>query len=184
MSESFAVREDADDASVVHAVLAGDVERFGLLVEKYRAEFGRYATAVLGDADAAADAMQEALIRAYQALGSCRNPSRFRSWFFRILANQCRSALARHRGHADVSAMELAAPERADSDTDRREVATALAAAMAQLTNEQREAFILKHVDGRSYEEMAAMLGVGVDALKMRVHRARDALRGLLGEVA
>lgn len=181
MSESFPVKGDAGDADVVRAVLAGDVERFGALVEKYRAEFGRYAVAVLGDSDAAADAMQEAFIRAYQALGACRNPDRFRSWFFRILANQCRSALARHRPHADVSAMELAGPERADSDTDRREVATALAAALEQLTAEQREAFVLKHVDGRSYEEMATMLGVGVDALKMRVHRARDALRGLLG---
>ena len=181
MPESDSVKGDASDATIIGAVLAGDVERFGVLVEKYRAEFGRYATAVLGDADAAADAMQEAFIRAYQALASCRNPDRFRSWFFRILANQCRSALARHRAHADVTAMELAAPERADSDTDRREVATALAAALEQLTDEQREAFIHKHVDGRSYEEMAAMLGVGVDALKMRVHRARDALRGLLG---
>ncbi|MGD0484269.1 MAG: sigma factor-like helix-turn-helix DNA-binding protein, partial [Gemmatimonadales bacterium] len=56
-----------------------------------------------------------------------------------------------------------------------------LQAALAALTAEQREAFLMKHVEGRSYEEMAQLLGVGVDALKMRVYRARDALREMLG---
>jgi RNA polymerase sigma-70 factor (ECF subfamily) len=49
--------------------------------------------------------------------------------------------------------------------------------ALNELTPEQREAFIMKHVDGRSYEEIAALLGTGMDALKMRVYRAREALR-------
>ncbi len=51
---------------------------------------------------------------------------------------------------------------------------------MGSLTPEQREAFLLKHVEGRSYEEMAAVLDVSRDSLKMRVHRAREALKGLL----
>ena len=51
------------------------------------------------------------------------------------------------------------------------------------LTPEQKEAFVMKHVDGRSYEEMAELTGVGIDALKMRVHRARDGLREMLGGV-
>ena len=59
--------------------------------------------------------------------------------------------------------------------------AALLDAALASLTAEQREAFVMKHVEGRSYEEMAGLLGVGIDALKMRVHRARDALKEQLG---
>jgi len=51
---------------------------------------------------------------------------------------------------------------------------------MGQLTPEQREAFVLKHVEGRSYEEMAAVLDTSVASLKMRVHRAREALQHLL----
>jgi len=51
---------------------------------------------------------------------------------------------------------------------------------LARLSDEQREAFVLKHVDGHSYEAMSELLGVGVDALKMRVYRARDALRAAL----
>ena len=77
--------------------------------------------------------------------------------------------------------LELPAGERADAPLERRELRGRLAVALARLTDEQREAFVMKHVDGRSYEEMAELLGAGVDALKMRVYRARDALRADLG---
>jgi RNA polymerase sigma-70 factor (ECF subfamily) len=165
---------------VVRAVLAGDIERFGVLVARYRVEFGRYATAMLGDADAAADAMQEAFIRAYDNLADCRDPDRFRAWFFRILGNQCRTALVRRKDQADLDRYELPARDRTDAAVERSELRGRLAAALDRLTDEQREAFMMKHVDGRSYEEMSELLGVGVDALKMRVHRARDTLRSLL----
>ena len=165
----------------VRQVLAGDVEAYRILVERYRRAYGRYAVALLRDPDAAADAVQEAFIRAYEGLAGCREPDRFGAWFFRILQNQCRNALARRKETVDVGAVELAGHDRADGDVDRSELAEALEGALASLTAEQREAFVMKHVEGRSYEEMAALLGVGVDALKMRVHRARDALRERLG---
>ena len=60
------------------------------------------------------------------------------------------------------------------------EVRASFQLAIGQLTPEQREAFMLKHLEGRSYEEMAAVLEVSVAALKMRVHRAREALQDLL----
>ena len=56
--------------------------------------------------------------------------------------------------------------------------------ALEALTPEQREAFVLKHVEGRSYEEIAAVMDLSVASLKMRVHRAREALKGLLEEYA
>ena len=162
------------DGAVVRRVLGGDVEAFRILVERYRAAFGRYAVGFVGDADAAADAMQEAFIRAYDALATCRDPDRFGAWFFRILQNQCRTARGRSRETEDLDAVQLASTERA-------ELAALLDAALASLTAEQREAFVMKHVEDRSYEEMAGLLGVGADALKMRVHRARDALKEQLG---
>jgi RNA polymerase sigma-70 factor, ECF subfamily len=170
-----------DDGAVVRRILDGDVEAFRVLVERYRAAFGNYAVAFVGDPDAAADAMQEAFIRAFDALATCRDPDRFGPWFFRILQNQCRTARGRMRETEDVSEMQLAAPERTDGATDRAELAALLEAALASLTAEQREAFVMKHVEDRSYEEMAGLLGVGAEALKMRVHRARDALKVRLG---
>ena len=157
------------------------MEAYRLLVERYRRAYGRYAMALLRDPDAAADAVQEAFIRAYEGLAGCREPDRFGAWFFRILQNQCRNALARRKETVDLGTVELAGRDRADGPVERGELAAALESALAELTAEQREAFVMKHVEGRSYEEMAALLGVGVDALKMRVHRARDALREQLG---
>jgi RNA polymerase sigma-70 factor (ECF subfamily) len=172
---------EPSDGTVVRRVREGDVESFRILVTRYRRQYGRYAAALTGDADSAADAMQEAFIRAWESLDSCRDPDRFGSWFFRILTNQCHTARGRRRDTDDVDALEIAARERTDESLERAELAQALAAALGRLTGEQREAFVLKHVDGRSYEEMAVLLGTGVDALKMRVHRARDALRTMMG---
>ena len=171
----------SSDGTIVRRVLAGDAEQYRLLVERYRAEFGRYAVASVGDLDAAQDAMQEAFIRAFDALATCRDPDRFGAWFFRILTNQCRNVLARRRDTVPLVEVDPPGGDRADEGLERGELGAALGAALARLTPEQREAFVMKHVDGRSYEEMAELLGVGVDALKMRVHRARDALRSLMG---
>ena len=171
----------SSDGAVVRQVLAGDVEQYRVLVERYRAEFGRYAVASVGDRDAAQDALQEAFIRAFDALATCREPDRFGAWFFRILTNQCRNVVARRRDTVPVDDVDPPGDDRADAGLERSELGTALEAALARLTPEQRDAFVMKHVDGRSYEEMAELLGVGVDALKMRVHRARDAMRAMMG---
>ncbi|OYV65841.1 MAG: hypothetical protein B7Z72_12015, partial [Gemmatimonadetes bacterium 21-71-4] len=147
----------------------------------WNALFARYAQAAVGDRDAAQDAMQEAFIRAYDALATCRDPERFGAWFFRILTNQCRNAVARRRPSVPLEDVDPPGSDRADAPLEREELAEALDAALARLTAEQREAFVMKHVEGRSYEEMAELLGVGADALKMRVHRARDAMRAMMG---
>jgi RNA polymerase sigma-70 factor (ECF subfamily) len=169
------------DGEIVRRIRAGDAEAFRVIVARYRQQYGKYAIAMTGDADTAADAMQESFIRAWKSLDACRDPDRFGPWFFRILTNQCHTARSRRKNTDPVDTIDLAARERTDEPLERSELAAQLASALARLTDEQREAFVLKHVDGRSYEEMSALLGTGVDALKMRVHRARDALRSMMG---
>ncbi|MCH7475412.1 MAG: RNA polymerase sigma factor [Gemmatimonadetes bacterium] len=164
------------DAVLVRRVLAGDVDLYGVLVERYRNELARYATALCGDPDTAADAMQEAFIRAFDSLGSCRDPGKFKAWFFRILTNQCHSVRNR-RPHVPLERAEVAAGELTDEPLERLELRRAIEEALDSLTDEQREAFVMKHVEGRSYAEMADLLETGEDALKMRVYRARDELR-------
>ena len=156
-----------------------------MLVERYRLEFGRYAAAMLdGDRDDAADALQEAFIRAYDSLASCRDPDRFKAWMFRIVSNQCHNVRKRRRGHLSLErAADRGEEPAGKADSERSEIGEVLELAMKTLTEEQREAFILKHVDGRSYAEIAEMLAVGEDALKMRVYRARDELKKRLEEL-
>jgi RNA polymerase sigma-70 factor, ECF subfamily len=172
------VRGDPSDQEVVTRVLGGDREAFGLVIRRYETGLLRFATRMLGSRDAAADAVAESLMRAYRHLASCRDPSRLRTWLYRIVANRCKSYLAR-RHIGDVT-LEEASPVADSTDNEasleRAEQLALAARALAQLSSEKREAFVLKHVEGLSYQEMAAVTGVRIPTLKMRVHRAREAL--------
>jgi len=176
-----------EDADVVARVLAGDGEAFGILIRRYEPGLLRFATRMLGNPDAAADAVAESLVRAYRHLAQCRDPSRLRSWLYRITGNRCRSHLAR-RHMDDIPLSEAPPPALAEaSDTweilVRSEQVALVERALAALPAEKREAFVLKHVEGMSYEEMAAVTGARIPTLKMRVHRAREALLEALEEV-
>jgi RNA polymerase sigma-70 factor, ECF subfamily len=179
-----AAERDISDAEVVARVLAGDVEAFGILLGRYEAGLLRYATRMLGSPDAAADAVAEGLVRAYRHLKSCRDPSRLKSWLYRIVGNRCRSHLAR-RSASDVPLEDAPPiPDRSDTEgeVERAEQLVLVERALQDLSPEKREAFLLKHVEGLSYEEMAAATGERIPTLKMRVHRAREALLEALKE--
>ncbi|HEX9282623.1 MAG TPA: RNA polymerase sigma factor [Gemmatimonadales bacterium] len=174
------------DAEVVARVLGGDPEAFGVVIRRYEAGLVRFATRMLGSRDAAADAVAESFVRAYRHLASCRDPSRLRMWLYRILANRCKSHLSR-RPFADVAlddAPAVADPADNEVALERAEQLALLERALGQLSSEKREAFVLKHVEGLSYEEMAAVTGERIPTLKMRVHRAREALLKALEDYA
>ena len=171
------------DAQVVRDVLAGDRDAYRLLVRRYGDVLYGHALRMVGSQDEAADLVQRALVKGYRKLASCRDPERVGAWLFRILSNLTKDHL-RSRRRLDVSLDRLPEiPQRGGDPLEavhRSEVRGRLQLAMGQLTPEQREAFMLKHVEGRSYEDMAAVLDTSVASLKMRVHRAREVLRDLL----
>jgi RNA polymerase sigma-70 factor (ECF subfamily) len=172
------------DAAIVARIMSGDVDAYSLLVARYRPRLSRYALRMLGNREDAQEALQDAFIRAYRAIGRCDDPERFGSWLFSILVNRCRTTGARSTRRArtfvsdEVATRSAAESHPAEQAAWREEIERAL----AQLDSDQREAFLLKHVEGLSYEEMAEITGAGVSALKMRVKRACDRLRGLLQE--
>ena len=172
------------DAAIVARIMGGDVDAYALLVTRYRPRLSRYALRMLGNREDAQEALQDAFIRAYRAIGRCDDPERFGSWLFSILVNRCRTTGARSTRRArtfvsdEVATRSAAESHPAEQAAWREEIERAL----AQLDSDQREAFLLKHVEGLSYEEMAEITGAGVSALKMRVKRACDRLRGLLQE--
>jgi RNA polymerase sigma-70 factor (ECF subfamily) len=173
------------DGQVVRAILAGDIERYGELVTKYRDRYARYAARMLGSADEAEDAVQDAFVRAYDQLAQCRDPDNFVGWFFLILRNRCFAERRKSKGQAPLEAAgAIAAAEQPDGSVETSEQRRALQHALLELTPEQREVFVLKHVEGLSYGEMAERLGTSVPSLKMRMHRAYDRLREQLRERA
>ncbi len=168
----------ATDGAVVRAVLAGDTERYAELVRRYRDRYARYAARMLGSADAAEDAVQDAFVRAYDRLAECRDPDKFVGWFFLILRNRCFAERRKNRTSAPLEAAgAVAAADRPDRAVEASERRRALQQALLKLTPEQREVFVLKHVEELSYDEIAARVGTSVPSLKMRMHRAYDRLR-------
>lgn len=176
---------DPTDAESVAAVVAGDREAYRALVQRHQESLFHYALGMVGGADAAADLAQEAFIRAYTSLDRCRTPEQFGAWIHRILRNKCLDYL-KDRRRAVVPLYAVAEMESGVEAVDRaleqEDVRTVVFAALATLPDDQREAFLLKHLEERSYEEMAEVLGASVSALKMRVKRARDALQLRLGD--
>src|SRR5438067_8533191 len=138
------VRGTPPDAEVVALVLAGDTEAFGVVIRRYEAGLLRFATRMLGSRDAAADAVAESFVRAYRHLASCREPARLRTWLYRIVANRCKSHLAR-RTIADVSLDEappVADPSDTEATLERAEQLALVRRALARLSPEQREASV------------------------------------------
>lgn len=173
---------DRSDADVVAAVLGGDADAFAILVDRYQHEHARFAIRMLGTREDAEEALQSAFLRAYRALGQCQDPSRFGAWLYHIVVNECRTRATRRtrRQRWFVADEEAIAQASTDHPAERDALREELQRALDQLEESQREALVLKYVEGLSYEEIAQLTGAGVSALKMRVKRACERLRELL----
>jgi RNA polymerase sigma-70 factor (ECF subfamily) len=171
------------DAALVARTLAGELDAYAALISRYRDAFGRYATHMLGNREDAQEAMQDSFVRAYRALGSCREPERFGAWLFRIVVNRCRTVrrrlLRQRRFDGNLPEDVPATGARPDAFEWRDEIARAL----SRLRPHYREAFLLRYVEELDYGEMARLTGVKEPALRMRVKRASDQLRDLLRDL-
>ena len=172
------------DRVIIQQVLDGNVEAFSRLVDRHYARCARIALRILGNREDAEEAIQDAFLRAFKALGDYEDRERFSAWLTRILVNQCRTVLARTK-RRDAMFAELD-PRRLEF-TIAAEVNdgtwTELEHVLDRLPAEQREAIVLKYADDLTYEEMSRITGAGESALKMRVQRAFARLRALLQEV-
>lgn len=173
------------DAAVVGRIRDGESDAFGLLFERYHGRCARLATRLLGDPDDAADAVQDAFIRAYLSLDSYQERDRFSAWLLRIVANRCRSASESAQRRANLAGdwmrthtdAGLAVDQSHESD---HALAQRLSEALGSLPDATRTAVLSKYGDGLSYEEISASTGVAVSALKMRVARGSAKLRRTL----
>ena len=170
------------DAALVERARAGDVDSFGLLVDRYYGDCTRFARRMLGNRHDAEDALQEAFVNAYRGLGRYREQDAFRSWLYRIVTNECRRLAARRWRHERRLVHDQAAIERAPGRVEdgAGDLSDQLQASLERLEPLLREAFLLKYGEGLEYVEMTRMTGASVPALKMRVKRARERLRPML----
>ncbi len=189
---------DGDDAAVVEKARAGDEQAFKALVERHSRAVFRLAFRMTGNEPDAEDVVQEAFLKAYRRLDQFDFRAQFGSWLHRIVAN-CAYDLLRSRARRDEQSLDvegddehagpattLVAPEPApDRVVFSAEVRARVTAAMARLSAMERSAFVLRHHEGMSIEEIGGTLGLDTSAAKQSVFRAvrkmREALAPMVG---
>ncbi len=173
------------DEELARRVAAGETALFEVLLRRHDRRVYRTVRAILRDEDEVEDAMQQAWIAAYLHLRDLQGTASFAAWLVRIAANE---ALQRLRRRGPVVAPPAREEEermdpRAEDPEERtaaREAARLLERAVDRLPAPHRVVFVLREVEGLSTAETAAALGIGEDAAKVRLHRARALLRRAL----
>ncbi len=172
------------DATLVLAALDGDRAAFATLVDRHAPPCLRFATRMLGNIHDAEEVTQDTMMRVHRWLSRYDTTQSFRTWVMSIHVNRCRTALLQ-RGRRtrrivlDEPVVLLASVPSTSANTDLRD---AIERALAQIEPMQREAFLLRHVEQLTYDEMASATTAGVSALKMRVQRACERLQVILAE--
>ena len=182
-----------DDRALLAAHLAGDRQAFGVLFRRHRDRLWAVALRTTGDAEEAADALQDALVNAVRKAAGYRAEAAVTTWLHRIVVNACldrmrRNAVRRTEPLPDEGAVErtvsspapLPGPEDAAELAERRE---RLLAALRQVPPEQRAALVLVDMEGRPVAEAASMLGVPTGTVKSRCARGRARLATLLADL-
>jgi RNA polymerase sigma factor (sigma-70 family) len=177
-----------EDVDLIERARDGDVRAYGDLVERYRDIAFRTAYLITRSAADAEDAAQEAFVKAYYALGRFRTQSPFRPWILRIVANEARNRVrsARRREGLMLRVAEdrpsggaAPSPEAAALDRERDE---ALLAAMATLSEPDRQIITCRYLLDLSEAETADTLGLRRGTVKSRLSRALGRLRAVLPE--
>jgi RNA polymerase sigma-70 factor (ECF subfamily) len=167
-----------DDATLVVRAREGDVTAFEALVQRYRVPVYRIAVRILADPSSAADAAQEAFVTAWRCMYEVRAEQAFAAWLYRITVTRALSTLRTLRPHVPLD--ELATASDRFPGPEEHALADGLAAALHcalnNLTPQQRACWILREVEGMSYEEVAAVLHTTPGAVRGRLHRARPQL--------
>lgn len=166
----------------------GEPDSFGALIEVRQEQMTRVATAILGDPNDAADALQEALAAIWRGLPSLRDPGRYAAWSDRVLINACRLVL-RRRGRRRIREVAVDVADLDGRNGQEPGLDDALAARLAverafeRLTVDERAVLVLHHLEGRGLEQIGQVLGIPTGTVKSRLHHARQALdRGLARE--
>ena len=184
---------DADaDTLLVERAQRGDARAFEMLVVRYRRRIERLIGRMTRDDALIQDLAQETFLRAWRALPQFRGESAFYTWLYRIAVNTARKALAEARRDPVLTESELA-PVGEEDETFRpdsepinvdtpegllatRQIVDAVNAAVDRLSEDLRQAVVLREIEGLSYEEIAEIMNCPVGTVRSRIFRAREAI--------
>src|SRR5918995_2225832 len=178
--------ERVDDRALVDAVLSGDRQAFGILVERETRAVYRACLRILGRPHDAEDVTQESFVAAYRALRTYRGEGSLRAWLLRIATRQSFRRLTQRR--ATVELAEIPEPRLADASTEPTRVVVelesrrAVRSAVAALSEPYREVVALRFFADLSLAEVADATGRPVNTVKTHLRRGLERLRPALGE--
>lgn len=174
-----------DDAGLLAAFARGDRAAARALTDRHLPRAYRYALRVLADRAEAEDAAQEAMLRLWQQAAHWRpGEAQVSTWVYRVTANLCTDRLRRRRTRGTVD-LDAAGdpPDGAPGAEARLQAAAraaALEAALATLPDRQRQAVVLRHIEGLANPQIAEVLGIGVEAVESLTARGKRALAAVL----
>ena len=185
--------ESDADALLVERVKRGDVRAFEMLVVKYQRRIERLIGRMVRDVDLVPDIAQETFIRAYRALPQFRGESAFYTWLYRIAVNTAKKSLMDLKRDPLVTASARASRDDDGDETSRvenelsdgetpeallasKQIAQAVNAAIAALSEDLRQAITLREIEGLSYEEISDVMNCPIGTVRSRIFRAREAI--------
>ena len=174
----------ADDRTLVDACLRGRREAFDAIVERHQRQVYQLCYRFAGNHEDASDLAQDVFIRAYRGLHSFKGQAAFSTWLYRIAVNVCLNRVgSRGQKWTTLDAADQAdlREERADARILRGERAAAVRAAIARLPKKQRAALILRVYHDLPHDQIAAIVGTSVGAVKANFFHALANLKKLLG---
>ncbi|MEO6323159.1 MAG: sigma-70 family RNA polymerase sigma factor [Thermoanaerobaculia bacterium] len=185
--------DGSDDEALVARAREGDREAFRQLVERHSRNVFRLAYRLMGNEEDAEDVVQESFLKAYRSLSRFEGKSMFGSWLFRITTNCALDALRRKKP-LESKSLPLPDPDSArelvshspspERDVTGKQMARRVSGAMERLSQSERTAFVLRHLEGRPIAEIAQTLGIRAGATKNTIFRAVAKLRAELGALS
>ncbi len=184
-----------DDSALVARAAAGDTAAFEALVERHQSRVYALALRMLNSEEDAAEVLQDSFVSAWRNLTSLRGEQQFGAWLKRIAANFALMKLRHRKVQGEVASIdeptfnergslvdEVVGFDDGESAALNHELRGAIEAAAKNLGAEYREVFVLRDLEGMSYEEIAELTQATVPAIKSRLHRARLSLRAAIDE--
>ncbi|HEX6896682.1 MAG TPA: sigma-70 family RNA polymerase sigma factor [Bryobacteraceae bacterium] len=172
---------EVEDRDLIAKARRGSVDAYNVLVSRWERRVFNYLRRLVGDREDALDLSQDVFLKAYQNLRKLDDPSKFAGWLFRIAHNEAYSLLRKNRPDGELTV------EPRSGDASARmypmELTLAVQGALARLSEDQREAVLLKIYQGFKFEEMAEILDCPVSTIKSRLYTALDLLKQSLAPV-
>lgn len=185
---------ELEDTALVNAYLDGETRSFDVLVERYQTRLLNFVYRIVGDRERAEDLVQEVFVRVYRHLGRFDRSKKFSTWIYTIASNLAKNELRNRsrnplvlftsmtKGWEDEERpLEFEDPSSRPDDLFRkRHVRELVESSVAQLPTHHREVFMLREIEGRSYEEIAEITHCNLGTVKSRLNRARNSFAEII----